>query len=234
MSVDDWFAYYSARASAPEVSDFWKVGKTVDGSAVSYRQLCLIARAIQDGLDLKEGDSIIDFGCGNGLVWEPAGQKTLRVIGVDFIPEFGEEFLHRMNKKGYKNSVFFQSDISEMGHPSISGAYKAVIYEVVQYLSRVQLSKTLTAIWEQTEVEAIFLGGIPDADQKDKFEERYLRSVTPKLSKNLIAPNLGNWYSRLEIQKIAVDSGFQAEIHEQHQDLYTNHYRYDAVLNRNL
>lgn len=232
MSANDWFTYYSERASKPEGSAFWQVGKTVEGLPVGYHQLRLIARAIQDGLDLKEGDSVIDFGCGNGLTWELASQQNWRVIGVDFIPEFGEKFVKRMNKKGWNNSVFFQSEISEMGHPGISDASKALIYEVVQHLTSAELTKTLRAIHEQTEIETLFLGGIPDANYKDRFEERYIRPVTPKSANSTVAPDLGNWYSRLEMQRIALETGFQAQIQDQHRDLYTQHYRYDAILKK--
>ena len=58
------------------------------------------ARTVQELLELRPGDRVLDVPCGNGRVTLPMARKGLAMTGVDLVPAFVEEASRRAAQEG--------------------------------------------------------------------------------------------------------------------------------------
>jgi len=62
-------ANYDAHARSVPADAYWaQVRRTINGEPIDGAQIALIVKAITAGLSLKQGDSVVDLGCGNGAL----------------------------------------------------------------------------------------------------------------------------------------------------------------------
>ncbi len=96
--------------------------------------------AVKD-LRLKQGDTVVEIGCGTGLNFGlfqrhigPAG----RVIGVDLTPAMLEQASRRVARRGWKNVELVQSDAASYVFPeNVTGVFSSYALSLMPDCGRV-------------------------------------------------------------------------------------------------
>jgi ubiquinone/menaquinone biosynthesis C-methylase UbiE len=87
---------------------------------IGFRQWTYRSLAVQ-ALRLREGDTVVEIGCGTGLNFSLIEQvigPTGRIIGVDLTDEMLDEARLRVEKHGWSNVSFVQADAVSFQFPA--------------------------------------------------------------------------------------------------------------------
>jgi len=211
-------------------ADFWgQVRRTVMGKPVSEDQLLLIDESINNGLQIKNEDHILDLGCGNGALASRLYGFFNSYIGVDpsqYLVDIGNKFFSdRQHAFVCNDAVGF---LRQEAHSYCFN--KVLCYGALPYLSTVDVKSVLSLLNSNfPAVELIFLGNIPDREMAVQYygKER-LREADLDSEKTQI----GIWYGHEELKQIAKETGWCATVKLMPEDYYQAHYRYNLVLAR--
>jgi len=226
--------YYRNRVlSATSNSLQWQVGKTVDGIDVPADQIEIILNSILHNLTIEKGESVLDIGCGNGLLTKKVANEnsSSHIVGLELTPELYDVAIqHSMEKHvEYLNENVFDYLCSAPKTPFT----KIYLYEVVQHFSHREVDRLFEllagACGNNTR---ILIGGIPDLSRIWNFysnEERIDYYYSGLISEE---NSVGTWFHPNFFEFLATRHGFQYVTLEQEKTLYTSHYRYDGLFLR--
>lgn len=224
-----WLNYYEKSAADFADQPLKQVGKTLLGVDISTDQVRLIVNHIARALDLNASDTLVDLCCGNGVLTSQLAQMAGSVIGVDFSSGLLEA---ARTISALANVEYMQMDVTNLPGPLIGRAGKYSMYEGLQYLSPKDLDSLLSRIGAYHGAIKLFVGGIPDLSRLRRFyvsDENYRFYQEREASGN---PHLGRWWAQDEMGQAAARNGYIVKIIPQPSDLYTSHYRFDALFER--
>lgn len=225
--MEDIEQYYTSRVSQSD-DLFWQVGKTVNGKPVGNEQLSLIVNRIKQVLELNTRDTVLDMGCGNGLVTNEIASSVGSIIGVERNrPLFEKACKHASTP----NQQFKHADILEFVLDNLI-ANKAFTYEVVQHIEHHHLKMFLLRMRSTlSEAGSLFIGGIPDEEKKWAFYNTAQRksSLSASLAETGRDP-VGTWYYQDFFYYLADEFDCSVTILQQPSELYTSHYRFDCLV----
>ena len=218
--------YYSQRATYSN-NLLFQVGKTVNGEPISKQQLNLIVDAIENGLNLNYKDSLVDFGCGNGLLTNFIAPKVKVIVGIEINQALYEQATRHVS---HQNISLIHRDILCNSEYKFT-FNKAFSYEVIQHLSYTEVEKIISNTIKLLPKDGLlYLGGIPDEQRKWNFYNTETRKS--KLAETLLETGtdpVGTWFTQAFFSKIAERFSVSCELLKQHPDLYTAHYRFDCL-----
>lgn len=233
MPGRDWRAHWSgtpAAGSAETDDALRQVGKTVLGVPVDDSQLDLIVHGIADRLELDSTDHVLDLGCGNGLITERIARVAGTVCALDVSPSLIGD------ARRYRNPPNVTYRVADLGDGVGLGAcphprHKAYAYEVFQHLVAEDVDSLLKGLTAHSpEGLRLWVGSIPDRARIRAFYDTperwdlYLRRTAEGTEQ------IGTWWDREELCETAQRSGFGCSLFDQPENLYTAHYRFDALL----
>ena len=234
--MKDWRRFWRGVPSLREFeagtdSQKMQVGKTVLGKPVADAQIQLIVSTIRIRLGLKPEDSVCDFGCGNGLLTSHIAKLSAHVLAVDL----SEQLIttaRRLNASA--NIQYMNGDLCDL--PAVTDraeANKGYAYEVLQHLSTNEAAKFLQDVrqcWPR--IDCLLLGSIPDRARLRNFYDSPQRWERFEKMSASGGEQIGHWWERANLERVAASAGFSLEPIEQNPELYTAHYRFDALLHQ--
>jgi len=210
--------------------DFWRqIKRTVNGEPVSEEQIAMIVTAIEQSLQLKPEDQLLDLACGNGALSRYFFDQCSGFLGVDL-----SEVLIDVARRyfGQDGREFLLADVGDYilaeKHPK--RFTKVLCYGSFSYFPEQTARAVLTRLHRDfVRVEKIFLGNLPDLALQHLFYNDGLdHSAELKNADSLI----GVWRSEDEMRQLAQDCGWHAAISRMPPAFYASHYRYDVLLTR--
>jgi ubiquinone/menaquinone biosynthesis C-methylase UbiE len=87
---------------------------------IGFREYAYRRRAIEE-LELKQGDTVVEIGCGTGLNFPFLQEKvgpSGKIIGVDLTDAMLSQARKRVEKNGWKNVELIQEDASKFSFPA--------------------------------------------------------------------------------------------------------------------
>ena len=225
-----WNEYYNKKAKEytgiDRSSRLHAIGKTYFGKPIDDEQLEILADNIYQLIgDSRQLKSIIDLGCGTGIISEKLIEKYegIRLTLVD--PN-----LDNINKCktlfGHIPLVNFYHFDHRQTIDLASTDTLVFTYEVIQHLSLDDVMEFVHSLFEKN-VLKIVLGGVPDLSRRDNFYKN--RTEKPQL-KNHADSVIGQWYDQCFFTDLASEA-FKVTIRDQNK-LYTSHYRFDVSYER--
>lgn len=211
-------------------TDFWgQVKRTVNGQAVSERQIALIVEAIRQALQFQPHDRLLDLACGNGALSQYFFDQCAEFLGIDFSDILIEIACRNFERPGRQ---FVLDDVGRyIARESAPERFtKVLCYGSFPYFHETTARRVLTQLSVAfPNVERVFIGNLPDlqlhriffTDGQDHIEE--LKNPESKI---------GIWRSEQEFLALAADCGWSGSIRRMPQAFYAAHYRYDALLTR--
>lgn len=229
---EDIRKYYSSRVSQADRNKFlWQVGKTIDGKEVSEDQLDIIVNTIRAKLKLGHDDSVLDVGCGNGLITKIIAGRVKDVVGIELTPELFD-IAREYNQLG--NISYINNDILYMSPADFSSKIsKVYLYEVLQHMDYPNVYALINMFTEILNKDSVvFIGGILDEEKKWQFIDSYERRCSYLSALINKEDALGIWFHQDYLRCIGEDLGFNVECFPQERALYTSGYRFDCVLRK--
>ncbi len=232
----DWKAYYRQTSPLPvnaTLSDRLKqVGKTEFGQPVAASSLQLIEQQIVAALELERTSlRVVDLGCGNGIITRRIINHCQAMLAIDVSEQMVEEA--ERTTAGLPVE-YWVSEIdplpSGIQHPTITCGFS---YEVWQHLSLEQAADCLRSVGHCfPALNRLFLGSLPDQDRIKNFYDTPERWGFYLAGLAAGEPHLGHWWTLETLEHVARPFGFAVHRIDQPDELYTSHYRFDALLIR--
>ena len=225
--MNDIESYYTQRVSHSK-NLLYQVGKTIDGKPVNEHQLNLITQTIKHELKLSTTDTVIDFGCGNGVLTKTLTNSTKTIIGIE-----RNKALYSQASKYLNNQKVSLVNANILHHDTkLLSFNKAYCYEVIQHLTYLETKNFLfQTVKNLPKNGLLFLGGIPDEQRKSNFYNTEYRQRT--LAKTLLETGsdpVGTWFLPVFFYELADKLSATCRILDQHKDLYSAHYRFDCLI----
>ena len=231
IAMHDWRRYWrevETRTSQSIDESLRQVGKTVMGRPVARHQLDLIVEAIATALELKPRDTVVDLGCGNGVVTERVAKRVARIAGIDVSESLLEA---ARTSHARSNCTYHLGDLAELGPLPLGGAAKAYGYEVLQHLSTEETRALLGTLIEQLgDGLVLFAGSIPERARLRAFYDTPERWAYYERRIAEGSDQIGHWWERGELVALCDEFGLTCESSDQTASLYTSHYRFDAKI----
>ena len=224
-----WLNHYEKSAANFVNQPLKQVGKTVYGVDISADQVQLIVNNIVRVLDLNASDTLVDLCCGNGVLTTQLAPMASAVIGVDFSSGLLQV---ARSTSTLTNVEYLQMDVTDLSETLVNRAGKYLMYEALQHLSPDDLNRLLSRIGVRHGAIKLLVGGIPDLSCLRRFyvsDENYRFYQEREESGN---PHLGRWWTQDEMAQAAARNGYTVKIIPQPSELYTSHYRFDALFER--
>lgn len=224
-----WLNHYEKSAADFVNQPLKQVGKTVHGVDVAPEQVQLIVNNIARALDLNASDTLVDLCCGNGVLTTQLARTAGAVIGVDFSSSLLEVARSISTPANVK---YVQMDVTDLSESIIDRGGKYSMYEALQHLSLDDLDRLLCRIGARQGPTKLLVGGVPDRSCLRRFyvsDENYRFYQERQASGR---PHLGRWWSQDEVVQAAARTGYDVKIVPQPSELYTSHYRFDALFER--
>lgn len=218
-----------AKSCAPD--DFWgQTRRTINGVPVSDEQIKMIVGAIHSALDLKPADRLLDIACGNGALSHLLFDSCSEYLGVDL-----SEYLISVAKKNFErlpHHQFVRQGAAEYVHAELQPERfsKVLCYGSFQYFPDTAAAEVLRTLFDKfTNVQAVFVGNLPDKDRATAFYKGGQVS-TKELSDSF--SQLGIWRSQGEFTQLAGAAGWKVRFSNMPAEYHASHYRFDALLSR--
>ncbi|WGK81283.1 class I SAM-dependent methyltransferase [Vibrio aestuarianus] len=224
-----WLKHFDSNVSNSPTNLLQQVGKTVNGIEVDQQQISLIIDAISEGLALSKESNIVDLCCGNGLITVKIAEICNSIIGVDYSPSL----IRTANRFSDRDNIdYINSDITILESTLFLDCDCVYMYEGLQHITSDDFSKVMELISVSDSVTKVFLGGVPDKSLLKVYYDTDEKMDYYEFCENNNTPHLGKWWDRTEIESIANDFGFSMQIRAQNQNLYSEYYRFDCLLER--
>lgn len=208
---------------------FQQVGKTVNGHPISKHQFQYILDDIEQRLQLKPDDNILDMCCGNGLITREIASRCANVVGIDF-----SEPLLAVAKKQHKPGNVTYHHLSVLELDKLGASYeryfdKVLMYEALQHFSEDSLADILQQllVYVKPENVIIVFGSVPDKARIWNFYDTPARRQEYFARQAKGTEAIGTWWSEAFVRQTCASLGLVVEFHPQHKALHTAHYRFD-------
>ena len=212
----------------------YQVGKTVMGKPISSIQYKAIITSIKEELELNSEDNLCDLCCGNGIITYDIASTVNKIIGIDSSVQFIENARKYRSQHNIKyvcddilnaNKYMFGEDIN-----------KVILYDAIAYFSKNELIEVFNNIKNSSFKKIkIFIGSVLDKNRKFNYFNTLKRKMHYFINYIILRKDLGlgNWFSKKELEKIALNCGYKIKFLNQNSILHTAHYRFDAILHIN-
>lgn len=217
---------YLERPKQFERNDFWRqVRRTVNGQPVSDEQIQLIVEQVKQGLDLQEGDSLLDIGCGNGALTVCFEDCVDATLGVDY-----SSYLIDIAKQHFESPRlrFAELSIEQMITGRLHSQHnKALLYGVSSYLSDDLLDQLIRWYFDDHH-GCLFIGNVRDERHAAEFYSE------PKTAEELCdhTTSIGKWRSQDWFWHLAQELGLRVDFMKMPPAFYVSTYYFDVVLTR--
>jgi SAM-dependent methyltransferase len=221
----DWSAFWENKAQLP--NDFQATGRGGMDILGFLYTLCEIASL----LDLKKTDTVLDIGCGTGIIALALSPWVKLVHGIDI----SSKMIDRATKNcAYVSNVAFSiGSITHVGE-DVGIFDKVCAYSVLQYLKGEE--EVLRAFKEISRVlrpgGIAFLAANPDPERKNKYIGTIERSNIPQREKerNLELIEATLWISRSRMLLLTELAGVKASIAKINPNIWQHFYMYNLVI----
>ena len=226
--MNDRPGHYKELAKRYGPKDYWsQVGRIVAGKPVGEDQIQLIVDSILRGLEIGEGDLLLDLCCGNGALTDRIFDRCRGGFGVDYSPpliEVAKRDFERPGEREYR----LQDVMEFLETAEVTEKFnKALCYGSLTYLSLEAAQRFLVLVRERfPKVERLMFGNLPDRTKARKFLGPLYREGIEDDPNSAI----GIWRTEEEFVALAEQTGWSCAISRQAPPFFAANYRYDAVL----
>jgi SAM-dependent methyltransferase len=223
-----WYDYVERpKQCAPD--DFWdQVRRTVNGKPLPQEQLDLIFSMIRQALRFQPDDALLDLCCGNGRLGFEFFDEVREYLGVDMSPTLIE--VGQKNFQSTLTHMFLERTLDDyLREEKVPTRFTKVLwFSAMQYFYEHDIRNIFSLLFTRfTGVRAMFIGSIPDISRTYAyFQNRPVERLDDPTSA------IGVWFRAEDIQKMAADCGWSAEIRYTRPKYYQAHYRFNALLTR--
>jgi 2-polyprenyl-3-methyl-5-hydroxy-6-metoxy-1,4-benzoquinol methylase len=223
----DFWQTYPTRFG--ELAFLAQVGKTSSGKPVPDAVVDRIVDDIATRLALSPADTLLDLGCGNGILSVRLAERCGRVLGVDF-----SEPLIRVARAHHSrpNVEYILGDLRDVGGLLPDGLRldKVSMYEVVQHLTPSDIRRTFEALAPRMKRGGrLFVGSVPDRARRFTFYATFRRRLEWALRTVRGRERFGRWWTREELEQTLGSAGFAVTFVPQSEGLHTAQYRFDVL-----
>jgi len=224
-----WKNYYDINAVKFAHSLMKQVDRTINGVEEEQSEIDLTVAGLRQVLNLNEVDQVADLCCGNGLLTSAIARCVAGIVGIDFSEKL-IDCARRFNTKG--NVQYVVGNVSTLDRAFFSGVNKVFMESSVQHLESDELSRLLHTLGGSPNVEAIFIGGVPDADRLGAYYDDNRKMAFYRQREAEGRPHIGTWWSQSQLQRVVEDSGLRVRFLPQDARLTSAYYRYDCLIER--
>lgn len=222
---------YDQHARTCDPDDFFgQVRRTVQGKPVSDEQILMIIAAIKSGLRLRPDDVLLELACGNGFLSKFLFDSCKDYLGVDI-----SEHLISIAKKNFEIPPHYQFSVQDImvyvrQEKQPERFTKMLCYASFQYFPDQDITEILTVLFAKFKnIQAIFIGNIPDKDRAEAFYKTRQPSREELLNHRSA---IGIWRTKREFEQLANNAGWKVQFSSMPAEYYASHHRYDALLIR--
>ena len=224
-----WKSYYDINAVKFAHSLMKQVDRTINGVEEQQSEIDLTVAGLRQVLNLNETDRVADLCCGNGLLTSAIARSVAETIGVDF----SENLIDCANRFNAASNVrYVVGNVSTLDRSFFSGVTKVFMESSVQHLQSDDLSRLLRTLGNSPSVEAIFIGGVPDADRLGVYYDDDRKMAFYRQREAEGRPHIGTWWSQSQLRGVIEDSGLRVRFLPQDARLTSAYYRYDCLIER--
>ncbi len=212
--------------------DLWgQVRRTVYGKPVSEEQIQMMIDAIAAGLELQPADVLLDIGCGNGAVVSRLFPYCDRCLGVDFseylISVANSRFASPRHAFTHRDALEYVADEADPLRFT-----KVLSFAVFSYLSDASVRQLLADLNQRfLNVRSVFVGNIPDPECAASF---FKECNHEGVELDNPESQIGVWRTRGQMNAMAEQTGWLVRFRRMPPAFYQAHYRYNAILERDL
>lgn len=226
----DWRAHWNAvhRWAGPE-EFFEQVKRTVRGRPMSERQIALSAEVAWTALDLNPSDTLLDLGCGNGLVTIRLAKACRAVYAVDYSTDLIE--IARRSHAA-PNLTYVHCDATELTAARLDNLRptKVAMLAGLQYFTVVMVERLLATIGTLTGgLAPVFFSDVPDVVHLQDFYDTPERWAYYEQQRAMGTEPMGTWWDRRHLAELLRPAGYAAEFRDQQADRYAYYHRFDLL-----
>lgn len=210
--------------------DFWgQVRRTIYGRRISEADVAVTVAAIKDGLRLSSEDVLLDLACGNGALTARLFDSCRSVLGVDrssYLIEIAKEYFEDAPRRSFK-----EADILTYlrGESDPQRFTKGLCYGSLHMLAVDAVRNMLSDLRRRfPNIERFFLGNLPDKERAHLFFGEAFEERRPDLGDP--TSQIGVWWSESDLCALARACGWKARFSRMAPEVFSAHYRFDAVL----
>lgn len=235
----DWKDFWNSIDTHQGSDNDWpsmmaQVGKTLQRQPIGDKQFKKTYAKIIDLLDLKKTDGVLDLCCGNGVVTTEIAPYVNIVFGVDF----SKPLVDVANARKPENVTYLCASVLDQSLARLVGGQKFMkVYmnESLQHFAEDEFTQILDTFLSISEDQALFcLTGIPEKKNIFSFYDTEARRNEYYASVANGTEAIGTWWERQFLESVAEGKGLTVKTFDQSSDFYTHHYRFDAVVGRNI
>lgn len=214
---------YTVRPKQFGRDEFWQqVRRTLNGKPVDESQIQLIVEQIVAALELRDDNSVLDIGCGNGALSVRLEPHVGRLVGVDY-----SDYLIGIAREYFQSERlnFEIQRIEEMvvGR-QFSGFDRALLYGVSSYLGD-ELLESLIVWYFATGGSLMFIGNVRDRTCAEEF---YRRMPTQSELDDTTS-SIGKWRRQDWFQDLAERHSIGIRFLKMPDHFYLSKYYYDVL-----
>ena len=226
--MNRWRSHWNTAPNVLSDDPFKQVGKTVQGRAVTVRQLRIMVRSIVDHLALRPADRVLDLGCGNGMITVQVAQHCSSMLAVDFSAPL---IASARSQHSGAHIDYVETDVTDLPVGILSDRFdKIYMQEALQHLDEADLSRLLGSLARSASHAApLFFGAVPDAMRLRSFYDTPERYAEYQSCLSLGTEAIGTWWDRDRLASIARLNGYATRFLPQNEGLHTAHYRFDVL-----
>jgi cyclopropane fatty-acyl-phospholipid synthase-like methyltransferase len=222
-----WRSFWRKHATESQRAEpLRQVLRLQSGQPVAPDTVAAIVASVTDLLEPSPGHTLLDLGCGNGLLTRHLFDKFGRVLAVDV----SAEFTTQLGLSAPSHVAAWQADVATVELPPAS-VDRVLCYSVAQYLSEAELAGLFLRMRSWMRVGGLaVIGDIPDVTRMWMFFNSIERERAHFDALVCGRPIIGHWFDPVWLTKLARHAGFEAEIRPQPARLPYQHYRFDLIM----
>jgi cyclopropane fatty-acyl-phospholipid synthase-like methyltransferase len=225
----DWKAFWNDSAQLRDSDCCRQVGRTFKGVSYSEAELDATVQRLLGQLDPHPQATLLDLGCGNGLITSRLAAHFKSVTGVDFSRPLIDVARARFAGSNVRFSVGDATDLDDVGGP-----YDRVLMcAALQFISPTQAVAMFRRIDHVLAGSGrVVLADVADGDRKWNFYKGLGGKV--RYASGLLRgrPIIGHWWRPAALRRIVGEVGWTVAIEYQPATLPNHYFRYDAILQR--
>lgn len=220
-------------------SDFWAdmAGRNTDFQATGRGSMDVVGflYTVNEAariLDLKPEDTLLDIGCGTGIVPLALAPFVTRIEALDFNPVMVERATENLSDA--PNCRVTHASITETGQPD-AAFDKVLAYSVLQYLTDDELNQALREVARVLKPggRALFAAS-PDPARREALVSLMREKESPEsFKKNMVTIDRLNWADGDALIRMAADAGLAGRIEPIHERIWQRFYMFDLVVTKN-
>jgi ubiquinone/menaquinone biosynthesis C-methylase UbiE len=207
----------------------FQVGRTINKQPIDEMTWMQTLDYIEEIMELKRSDDILDLCAGNGLIAIPFSKICNTVTAVDIC----EPLLKNNVINTCSNIKIIKSDILELDFPN-TVFDKVILYFSLQYFTKQEALIILHNVYKWLNYGGLFyIGDIPDQEKLWTFYNTEEREKVYFKSLQEDNPIVGEWFTKTFIKKAGYYSGYSSvRVVDQQSFMFNAHYRFDAILRK--